>query len=260
MNTDSTAPLAEPDFGRVRSVRTFEGVVDRIRAMIVEGHLKPGDKLPAERDLSARLGVGRNAVREGLRALEQAGIVDLRPGKTGGAFVTSGRPNVISANMRDLMSLGNISFDDLWDTRLLLADVMIRLAVERMTDDDLRALEANVVRARALYESGRLREKSRCNIEFHDVLAAATHNPLLAVFMNSIADLVRHFTEQLGSDPGPETLHSRERLLTALRARDAEAAIAEMRADLIRVHNFYKTLARQPGTSVASLPDPVFQL
>lgn len=70
--------------------------------------------------------MGRNVVREGLRALEQAGIVDLRPGKTGGAFVTWGRPNVISENMRDLLSLGKISFDDLWDTRLLFADVVIR--------------------------------------------------------------------------------------------------------------------------------------
>lgn len=246
MSAPPPAPGPEPEYRPVRSVRTFEGVVERIRAMIVEGHLKPGDKLPPERDLSARLGIGRNAVREGLRALEQAGIVDLRPGKSGGAFVTSGRPTVISENMRDLLSLGKISFDDLWDTRLLLADVVVRQAVERMTAEDLAALQANVVRARSLYESGRLREKSRCNIEFHDVLAAATHNPLLAVFMTSLADLVRHFTEQLGSDPGPETLQSRERLLVALRARDAEAAIAEMRADLIRVHDFYKTLARTP--------------
>lgn len=253
MVTVSASLVAEPEFRRVRSVRTFEGVVDRIRAMIVEGHLKPGDKLPAERDLCVRLGIGRNAVREGLRALEQAGIVDLRPGKAGGAFVTSGRPNVISENIRDLLSLGNISFEDLWDTRLRLADVVIRLAVERMTDADWAALQANVARAKALYESGRLREKSRCNIEFHDVLAAATHNPLLAVFMNSIADLVRHFTERLGSDPGPETLQSRERLLVALKARDADAAIAEMRTDLIRVHDFYKSLSRVP-TSVAT-PD-----
>ncbi|MDO7836678.1 FadR/GntR family transcriptional regulator [Sphingobium sp. HBC34] len=248
METPFATARPEPEYRPVRSVRTFEGVVERIRAMIGEGHLKPGDKLPAERDLSARLGIGRNAVREGLRALEQAGIVDLRPGKTGGAFVTSGRTNVISENMGDLLSLGKISFEDLWDTRLLLADVVIRLAVERMTEDDLAALKANVARARALYDSGRLREKSRCNIEFHDVLAAATHNPLLAVFMTSMADLVRRFTEQLGSDPGPETLQSRERLLDALQARDAEAAIAEMRADLIRVHDFYKSLARTPIT------------
>ena len=259
MNTTVPASVAAPRVGRARSARTFEGVVDRIRAMIAEGHLKPGDKLPSERDLSARLGVGRNAVREGLRALEQAGVVDLRPGKTGGSFVTSGRTDVISQNMRDLMSLGKISFDDLWNIRLLLADAVIRLVVEQMTDDDLRALEANVAQARELYEKGLLREKSRCNIEFHDVLAAATHNPLLAVFMNSTTDLVLHFTEQLGSDPGPETLHSRERLLIALRARDPQSAIAEFRADLIRVQDFYKALARKPGSASSSLPDPVFQ-
>jgi GntR family transcriptional regulator, transcriptional repressor for pyruvate dehydrogenase complex len=230
-------------FETARSVRTFENVVAQIRGLISEGHLRPGDKLPPERDLSVRLGCGRNAVREALRALEQAGIVTLRPGKGGGAFVTSGRPDVVVESMRDLLFLGSITFDDLWETRLALADVVVRLAVERMDEDDLAGLVENVAQANAFYDAGRLAEKSQANIDFHDRLAKATHNPMLAVIMASVSNLVTSFTQRLGSDPGPETLRSRVRFLAALRDRDVAAAQAEMRADLIRVHDFYQQLS-----------------
>lgn len=242
-NTSLTSEDAGLPFETARSTRTFENVVSQIRDLISRGRLRPGDKLPPERELSVRLGVGRNAVREALRALEQAGIVDLRQGKTGGAFVTSGKPDVISESMRDLLYLGNISFDDLWETRLLLSDTVVQLAAERMTDTDLAALEANVDRAEAFFAAGHLAEKSRCNIDFHDTLATAAKNPMLAVIMSSVSDLVRHFTERLGSDPGAGTLESRRRFLAAIRAGDVAAAKAEMRADLTRVHDFYQALA-----------------
>ena len=194
--------------------------------------------------MSLKLGVGRNAVREGLRALEQAGIITLKAGKGGGASVTSGRPAVIVENMRDLLYLGSITFDNLWETRLLLTDVVIQLAAQNMTQEDFELLEANVARAHNLFDSGKLREKSRCNIDFHDTLAAATHNPMIQVFMSSLSDLVRNFTERLGSDPSDDTLASRKRFLAALKRQDIPAAQKEMRADLLRVHDFYQQLSR----------------
>jgi GntR family transcriptional regulator, transcriptional repressor for pyruvate dehydrogenase complex len=225
-----------------RASRTFETVVEQIRALISRGHLKPGDKLPAERDLSARLGVGRNAVREALRGLEQAGVVELRPGKGGGAFVTGGRPDVLGRNLRDLLDLGSITFDNLWEARLVLVDAVLELAATNMTEADFDALEANLAEAQASYRAGDLKTKSRRNIEFHDALARATGNPLIAAIMASVSGLVQSFTERLGSDPGPETLESRARLLISLRAGDVRSAQAEMRSDLLRVHRFYRAL------------------
>ena len=74
-------------FTRVRPRRTFEAVSEGLRQMIAEGQLKPGDKLPPERELCDRLGVGRASLREALRSLEAAGILELRTGRAGGAFV-----------------------------------------------------------------------------------------------------------------------------------------------------------------------------
>ena len=249
-------PVADKDspplFETARAVRTFESVVAQIRDLISRGRLRPGDKLPAERELSVQLGVGRNAVREALRVLEQAGIVELRSGKAGGAFVTSGRPDVIAESMRDLLNLGNISFDNLWETRLLLSDVVVTLACERADESDLAELTAKLAEARDAYASGDLARKSRCNIDFHERLAQATHNPMIGVIMASVTDLVRYFTERLGSDPSARTLDSRDRFLEALRRGDAEQAKAEMRADLKRVHAFYQDLAREAARQANS--------
>ncbi len=227
---------------RTRSLRTFESVVGHIRELIASGHLKPGDKLPAERDLSAELGVGRNTVREALRSLEQAGVIVLHAGKGGGAFVTSGRPDVIGASLRDLLVLGNITLDSLWEARLALSEVVIDLAIAHMTQADLADLRANVELARGHWQAGRLPEKSRANIDFHDVLAHATGNSLMVAIMAGVSDLVRSLTGRLGSDPSSATLQSRERLLDALDRRDAAAAKAEMRSDLVRVHAFYRSM------------------
>ena len=73
-------PLTSPSFAPIHTRRAFEEICQRIRDQLSAGLLKPGDKLPAERDLAQLLGVGRNALREALRSLEIAGIVRLQKG------------------------------------------------------------------------------------------------------------------------------------------------------------------------------------
>src|SRR6476619_4824745 len=76
----ANTPRAAPTFEPIRTRRAFEEICDRIRAQIAAGKLRPGDKLPPERELALQLGVGRNALREALRSLEIAGIVRLQKG------------------------------------------------------------------------------------------------------------------------------------------------------------------------------------
>src|SRR5215831_10481200 len=79
-NEHATLPFAP-----IHTRRTFEEICERIRDRLASGDLRPGDKLPAERDLAQQLGVGRNALREALRSLEISGILELRKGVKGGA-------------------------------------------------------------------------------------------------------------------------------------------------------------------------------
>lgn len=232
-------------FAPVRPQRAFEAVTDRLREMISEGQLKPGDKLPPERDLCERLGVGRASLREALRSLEAAGVLELRKGRTGGAFITSGDMTAVSTGMRDLLYLQNMSFADLTEARIHVTRAVVELAIERMTPDDLAAMEANLAEAERLFAAGRLMDKTEKNIEFHIVLARATKNPIFVLLVQTLTDLFIQFVRRLGSETTRDTFESRYRFLAAMRKRDAKAAMKEMDNNLHKVHTLYNQMAHQ---------------
>jgi GntR family transcriptional regulator, transcriptional repressor for pyruvate dehydrogenase complex len=232
-------------FKPVRARRTFEEVAGQVRSLLSAGHLQPGDRLPPERLLSQQLGVSRSALREALRGLEMSGVIELKKGKTGGAFITNGNPLVVSGGMTDLLQLGNLSFSDLTEARLWIEAVVVRVACERATEDDVSALEENLRTAEALYKQGKLVEKTLANIEFHDLLARATRNPVLVMMARTMNDVMRAFAERLGSDPSRTVLGSRRKFMAALKARDADAAIAENEKTLKGVHKFYARATRR---------------
>lgn len=243
-------PVADFDngfgsFTRVRPQRAFEAVTERLREMIGDGDLKAGDKLPPERALCERLGVGRASLREALRSLESAGVLELRKGRTGGAFITSGDVAAVSTGMRDLLRLQNMSFADLTEARIRVTRDVVELAMERLTPEDIAALEANIAEAEALFAAGRLMDKTEKNIEFHVVLARATKNPIFVLLVQTLTDLFIQFVRRLGSETTRETFDSRRRFMAAITRRNAKAAIREMDNNLHKVHELYSQLARE---------------
>lgn len=235
------APVAHA-FAAIAPARAIDEIAAQVREMIASGKLKPGDRLPAERDLAARLNVSRNTLREALRALEHAGIIEMRKGATGGAFVRPGDSGAIVNGLRDLYHLGAITPQQLTEARLWLNDIVVRAACERATGDDLLALEANVEASTEADEAGAFDERQRLNREFHIILARATRNPIIAITMESIMAVFGRFIEQIGASANPYTLPSRRRFLKHLRSRDADAAAAEMARHLKRLHNQYLAL------------------
>ncbi len=95
------APAA-PQFRPIHTRRAFEEICERIREQLALGVLKPGDKLPPERDLAQQLGVSRNVLREALRSLEMAGVLRLQKGVKGGAFIQEGDTSRMNGVMRDM--------------------------------------------------------------------------------------------------------------------------------------------------------------
>ncbi len=229
-------------FEAIAPARAIDGIAAQVREMIASGRLKPGDRLPAERDLAGRLNVSRNTLREALRALEHAGIVEMRKGATGGAFVLPGSPGAIVNGLSDLYNLGAITPQQLTESRLWMNDIVVRIACERATEDDFAALDANVRAATAAHEAGRFDERQRLHREFHVLLARATRNPVVAITMEGIMGVFGRFIGQIGPSENPWTLPSRKRFMKHLRARDADAAVAEMAKHLKRLHNKYLAL------------------
>lgn len=247
----------EKTFVPVRARRTSSGVAEQLREMIVSGQLSAGDKLPNERELALQLGVGRNGLREGLRELEMNGLVDIRPGKGGGTFVIGGRPQSIADQMTDLLRLNSISLEDLTEARILISSAVVPAACKRHTAYDLLALERNVKHVEELFNQGRMMEKTEANIEFHNLLAASTKNPILVIVVRSLSDMAKHVAYMVGPDAASVTVRSRRTFLRALEKRDAVAATKEMVASLKRLQSVQMALASklQLGRGAPQLGD-----
>jgi DNA-binding FadR family transcriptional regulator len=223
-------------FEAIAPARAVDEISAQVRTMIASGTLKPGDRLPAERALALRLGVSRNTLRESLRALEHAGIVEMRKGATGGAFVLPGSSNVIVSGLQDLYHLGAITPQQLTEARIWLSEIVVRVACERATEEELAALDANIESARHAVDFD---ERARLNRDFHVILARATHNPIMAITMESVMAVFGNFIARIGPGDNPFVLPSRRRLMKHLRARDADAAVAEMTKVLHRLQTKY---------------------
>jgi DNA-binding FadR family transcriptional regulator len=239
------APVSALGFAPIAPQRAFEEIATQIRDLVASGKLRPGDRLPAERDLSVKFNVSRNTLREALRALELSGMIELRKGATGGAFVLPGSSGVVVNGLRDLYHLGAITPQHLTEARIWLSAIVVRVACERLTEEDLLALERNVQAAAAAQKAGNFGARADLHREFHKLLAAATRNPILEITMEGVMEVMRQFVQGIGPSENPYTLPSRRRLLKHLRARDADAAVAEMSKFLERLQAQYLDLWSQ---------------
>jgi GntR family transcriptional repressor for pyruvate dehydrogenase complex len=236
MNETGSSALG---FAPIVPQRAFEDIAAQIREMVARGKLKPGDRLPAERDLAVKLNVSRNTLREALRALELSGIIELRKGAFGGAFVIPGNSDVVVNGMRDLYHLGAISPAELTEARIWLECMVVRIACERLTMQEIDALELNITIAADAYKAGDFVESARLHRQFHVMLGTATRNPVIAIMMEGVMEVMGKFVESIGPTDKVPTQSSRRRLIKHLRDRDPDAATEEITRFLERLHRDY---------------------
>ena len=217
-----------PAFGPIRQPRISETIGDRVRQQIAAGELAAGDRLPTERELAEMFAVSRMAVREGLRNLEVAGLITLRKGRHGGAFVSDGSARLVTQSIRDMIDLGRASLPMLTEARRHVMDSVVRLACERATAADFEAMEANLAITEALSAEGRFAERTYTAIEFNRLLAEATGNHILCAIVAGLSEVLRQFVELAGRQPHDPVLDTRRTLIRQLRARDPDAATATM--------------------------------
>lgn len=239
MNAPAAVPLV---FQALTPHRAFEDIAGQIRAQVASGNLKPGDRLPPERELAALFQVSRNTLREALRALEIAGMIESRKGANGGAFVLPGNSGVVVRGLSDLYHLGAITPEHLTEARIWLSELVVRVVCERGSDEDLQALEANVAQAIQADADNDFEERQRLHRQFHLILAKATRNPIIEITMEGVMELMGLFVARIGPSENAFTLPSRRRLIACLRARDAEGASREMAQFLERMQARYLTL------------------
>jgi GntR family transcriptional regulator, transcriptional repressor for pyruvate dehydrogenase complex len=241
------APAPET-FRPIHTRRAFEEICERIREQLALGVLKPGDKLPPERELAQQLGVSRNVLREALRSLEMAGILRLQKGVKGGAFIREGDTSRMNEVMRDMLSLGTISVRELSEARIHVLDLAVRLACVNARPADFEALEANIERTDLATRDGRLLDRVECSREFYKLLALATGNKVIAMIMDSVTEIHMRFVYAKVASSGaatPRLVEKRRQFLAALRVRDVAASTRLMRAHL---ESIQRMLEQDPGS------------
>jgi GntR family transcriptional repressor for pyruvate dehydrogenase complex len=223
-----------PVYKVVRTSRLYEQIVQQIEESVLNGSLKPGDQLPAERDLAQRLGVSRTAVREAVKALREKGLVEAYSGR--GTFITDGTTHAARQSFDLMVKIGQQeSSTHLAELRLILEPGIAALAAERIEEEYLGAMrEAVVVMDRAQKDPAAYIE---ADLDFHLALAEAVANPLILSLIDSIVGLLREQRIKIFNvEGGPQRgqVHHK-RILAAMERRDPEMARSAMRAHLEQV-------------------------
>jgi GntR family transcriptional repressor for pyruvate dehydrogenase complex len=203
-----------------------ETVIQRIKDQITSGSLGPGSRLPPESELAAEVGASRNTVREAVRALVTARVLDVRRGD--GTFVTSLRPDLLLGGIGAAMDLIEEGFSlELIGVRRILEPAATALAATRIDDATADVLAACIERMR---EADTEAERIRHDAEFHRVVAEGSGNATLASMLNAVSGRTiraRAWRGVLDEDARSRTLAQHDDILRAIRAHDptrAEAA------------------------------------
>jgi DNA-binding FadR family transcriptional regulator len=204
-------------FEEIKTRRVFEEICEQIRDRLAAGTLKPGDKLPAERDLATEFKVGRPAVREALRTLEQAGVLEFQKGTKGGAFIRDGNPSMLTQSLHDLLLVGRVSVENLAEARSLICGLVIEVACIRATEADFIAIEENISSIEASVD---LYQRAEQGVLFFSLIAEATHNEVLVILINSLSDILRYIIDKTGRTARPELVPLRREILKSMRMRD----------------------------------------
>lgn len=216
---------ASQPFASVRPRRAVDEIIEQIRSRIQSNELKPGEKLPSERDLAQQLGVSRNTLREAIRMLESSGLVTLKKGATGGAFLNASNSVALSQSLLDGMALRQYDAKELIDVRLVLVNYVVEQACLHATDLEIEEL-ADVVDSSEEAETNNLdfEDRLELHIRFHRKLAQIAHNGISEALTGPLLEITRHFHQNAGPTSGLETHGTRRQLVQALRDRDPNAA------------------------------------
>lgn len=179
-----TAQLLHP----VETQRASEAIYDQIKALIVEGQLKPGDRLPSERSLMEAMARSRPTIREALRMLEREGLIHTVPGGSG-AVVQQPSTDIVTQSLDTMLQVGGVSLEELGEFRLHNDVAVARWAAQRRTQSDIDALKAILDEMERRVQARDWEGFLALDPEFHCQLAYAGKNAVAAIMSRVLSQL-----------------------------------------------------------------------
>lgn len=240
-------------FSRVNAGRVSELIVAQIRLLIRDGHLTAGDRLPSERELGERFGVSRVTVREALRGLEANGLVTIRVGARGGAFVTAPTSAKVSEGITDLIKLSVLTPAEVTEARRVFEIGMVPLVCERATEEDITDLLEICDRADAAVAEGDY--PVSLSAEFHVRVARASHNAAIEMIAQTFHEpTIMSLERAQDEDPQVGVVGSEEhrKFVVAVRDKDLATAEAVMNKHLARTAERVRRLSEKDAGKKAA--------
>jgi GntR family transcriptional regulator, transcriptional repressor for pyruvate dehydrogenase complex len=204
--------------------RLSDSIAATIRGDITRGVLAPGERLPAERELAHKFKTSRLSVREAYRSLEEAGLLTIKRGAGGGAFITRIDHEPVARSLSLILQLGHTTHDQLTEARLLLEPPLARLAAQRATSEETARPEELINEQAVALETHE--GPRRLALEFHRLVARSAGNLPLETVMNSLADLTVEAISaiEMSGHVHEHVVVFHRKILDAIRDRDDDRA------------------------------------
>jgi GntR family transcriptional regulator, transcriptional repressor for pyruvate dehydrogenase complex len=221
---------AKPETKRGRAQKRPEAIAEQIKDWIVEQNLKPGDRLPGERELIVRLGASKSTIREALKVLETQGLVASRTGPGGGTFVKALSERQAVELLGNYFFYKNLTIRDIYTLRKALEPELAASVIGRLSEADFERLEGTM-RLYALPPRDLIEERQQryAELDFHGILVDLCPNPVLGFTCRFLHSLLRDLTvcRRIYDTPNPDLRKSghffQVMLVQALRRKDEEA-------------------------------------
>ena len=222
---------AAPLFRRIEVAPAYQKVADAIEREIVNGRIKPGEPIGTELELGRQFGVNRSTVREGIRVLEEGGLIRRDSSRRLQACLP--RYSKLATRLSRALVLHEVTFRELYEASIMLEVASIECAVERATAENIAELDDNLTRSeQVISDPASLAER---DAEFHVLVAKASQNRVLQLAREPAAQLFFPTTEMIVggvAQGGSRLVEAHRHLLEAIRRRDKEAGVVWMRRHL----------------------------
>lgn len=246
---------------RRRRPKLADQIVEDVKRWIVREKKQPGDKLPNEKELIAQYGYSKSTVREALKALEVSGLVRVRTGPGGGAFLQQVSMDHAAEPLRNFLHFHHLDGDHIYQIRKVLEPELAASVVGRLTPEQLAALEANIEQCACVPANEEEQRAQRvAELAFHNLLAQACPNPVLRFISQFLNDLLRDLVIYKGAHDhahfGERNVDWHRRLVKALRQGNERTVRRLMAAHMNEAEQHMHEMEVQIGTKRLLAPEP----
>jgi len=229
--------MSKPLFGRLQVAPAYKVVSDRLQHAIVDRQLKSGEALPTEGDLAEQFGVNRSTIREGVRALEQFGYVR-RQGKK--LIVTRPSQDQIGDHLSKALMLHDVSFQNLWEVKMVLEPLSAQLAAVNATDEQIGRMGQNIDHMKIALEARQ--NLVKLDIEFHSLVVEAASNQALTMAREALARLFypAYKASMFADIASQRLLEAHSKIFAAIKAHEPDIASDWMRKHIVDFKRGYE--------------------